>query len=312
MTSRAPQSAHLHGHVDRRVSGADHQATVGQGQPTQVIGLAQFADVVGGSQHARCLFIGQAQLPHGTEPKAEKDGIVLIPQVTEPQVTAQALAIADLDAPDAQQKRHFTLGKIINQLIAGDTVLVQATRFLTGFEDDHIVPVHGQTMCTRQARRAGADYCDALAGSRGALEGVFAELGVIQGIALQLANQHRRAFLRVVAHAGLFAEDFGGADTGTTATEDVGRQDPFSSALQVVITDAADEGRNVDVAGAGIDTRSIVAVQAARALHGGLARGQGWDQVAEMLGQLVAAGPWAGQMVQCVYHGGSLSFLSWA
>ncbi len=34
------QAAHLHGHVDGGVAGADHQAAVGQGQLAQVVGLA--------------------------------------------------------------------------------------------------------------------------------------------------------------------------------------------------------------------------------------------------------------------------------
>jgi hypothetical protein len=39
----------------------------------------------------------------------------------------------------------------------------------------------------------------------------------------------------------LLAEDFGGADPGATAAEDVGREDALGGALHVVVLDAADE-----------------------------------------------------------------------
>lgn len=44
------EASHLHGHVDRGVTGAEDDAMIGQGQLRQVIGLAQFADVVGGGE----------------------------------------------------------------------------------------------------------------------------------------------------------------------------------------------------------------------------------------------------------------------
>jgi hypothetical protein len=64
---------------------------------------------------------------------------------------------------------------------------------------------------------------------------VLAEVRVVHGVALQQADQHRRAFLGVVAHTGLLAEDFGGADPGATAAEDVGREDFLRGALHVVV-----------------------------------------------------------------------------
>src|SRR5690606_35722105 len=86
-------------------------------------------------------------------------------------------------------------------------------------------------------------------------------------------------------------------------------EDALGGALQVLVADAVDERRDVDVAWAGVDAGGVVAVQAARAFDGGLAGGEGWGQVAEALGQLVGAGPGARQVVQGIDHGSSLSFL---
>ncbi|MNP30978.1 hypothetical protein D3C76_1240800 [compost metagenome] len=65
------QAGHLHGHIDGRVAGAQDYAAVCQGQGGQVVGLAQFADVLGGGEHARCGFVGQAQLAAGRQADAQ-------------------------------------------------------------------------------------------------------------------------------------------------------------------------------------------------------------------------------------------------
>ncbi|MNM80976.1 hypothetical protein D3C81_929610 [compost metagenome] len=53
------EAGHLHRHVDGGVACAEDNAVVGQGQLAQVIGLAQFADVVGGGEQAGRVFVGQ-------------------------------------------------------------------------------------------------------------------------------------------------------------------------------------------------------------------------------------------------------------
>ncbi len=214
--------------------------------------------------------------------------------------------MANFNATDTKQEFHFTLGVVVHQLVAGDAVLVEAPGLVAGLEHDHIMPVHGQAVGARQPGGAGTNYGDALASGRRALERVLGEVGVVQGIALQLADQHRCAFLRVVAYAGLLAKDFGGADAGATAAEDVGRENALGGALQVFVADAVDERRDVDLARAGVDAGSVIAIQAACAFDGGLASGEGWGQVAEALGQLVGTGPGARQVVQSVDHGCSL------
>ena len=70
----------------------------------------------------------------------------------------------------------------------------------------------------------------AFAGGRRALERMFAEASVVEGVALQLADQHRWAFLGVVAYVSA-GEDFRGADAGAAAAEDVRREDLLRRAL---------------------------------------------------------------------------------
>ncbi|MCY1179912.1 hypothetical protein D9M73_203310 [compost metagenome] len=74
------ETGHLHGHVDGGVACAEDDAMVGQGQLAQVIGLAQFADVVGGGEQAGGFFIGQAKLAHGIQAEAEEHRVVLVAQ----------------------------------------------------------------------------------------------------------------------------------------------------------------------------------------------------------------------------------------
>ena len=76
----------------------------------------------------------------------------------------------------------------------------------------------------RRGRRAGADHGDALAGRRGAREGLLAALHqVVGGVALQHADLHRLV-LGEVADAGLLAQRLGRADAGAHAAQDVRRR----------------------------------------------------------------------------------------
>ncbi|MNH31236.1 hypothetical protein D3C79_915770 [compost metagenome] len=123
--------------------------------------------------------------------------------------------------------------------------------------------VPGQAVGAGQPCRAGADHGNALAGAGGALERVLLELGVVHRVALQQADQHWRALLVIVAHAGLLAEDLGGAHPRATAAEDIGRENLLRRALDVLLMNVADERGDVDFAGAGIDAGGVVAIQAA-------------------------------------------------
>ncbi|MNE08228.1 hypothetical protein D3C80_1008740 [compost metagenome] len=230
-------------------------------------------------------------------------------QCGEAQVFTKALAVVDFDAADLQQERHFALGEIIHQLVFGDAVFVEPAGFIAGLEHHHIVTLQGQSMGTGQARRACTDHGHALARGGGALEGVAIKMRVVQGIALQLTNQYRCAFLMVVTHAGLLAQHFRGADPGATATQNVGREDLLGSALDVLLVDVADEGGDVDAGGARVDARRVVAIQATGAFQLCLARVQRWRQVAEAVCQGRGIVAWVRQMVQGFDHGHDLTFL---
>ena len=101
--------------------------------------------------------------------------------------------------------------------------------------------MHRTAVSAGQPGRAGTDHSDAFAGGGGALEGVFAEVRVVDGVTLQQADQYRCALVVVVAHAGLLAEDFRRAHPCATAAEDVRREDFLRGALDVVLMDVADE-----------------------------------------------------------------------
>ncbi|MNJ44476.1 hypothetical protein D3C77_395300 [compost metagenome] len=302
------QAGHLHGHVDSGVAGTEHDAAVGQGQGAEVVGLAQFPDVVGGGHHAWGTFVGQAQLAAGIQSKAEEHRIELLLQFGQAEVLAQHLIVTDLDTTDLQYEIHLALGEVVDHLVLGNAVLVQASGLGPGLEDHHVMAVPGQAMGTGQTGRPGADHGNTLAGSGRALERMCGKLGVIQGIALQLADQHRGTLLVMVTHAGLLAEDFGRADPCTAAAEDIGLENFLRCALDVLLVNVADKRGNVDIAGARIDARCVVAIQAARGFQGGLAGVERWRQVAEVLGQGGVVGGRSGEMVEGIDHGGFLFF----
>ncbi|SVJ68944.1 Uncharacterised protein [Klebsiella pneumoniae] len=301
------EPAHLHRHVDGGVAGADDDATVGDGQVEQVVALPQLADVVGGGEQAGGVLVFQAEALAGGQADAEEHRVVLVVQGAERQVVAETLAVAQFDTADLQEEFHFAPGEVVHQLVAGDAVLVEAAGLGAGLEEHHVVAVHGQAVGAGQPGRPGADHGDALAGGRRALERMFAEAGVVEGVALQLADQHRCAFLGVVAYAGPLAEDFRGADAGAAAAEDVRREDLLRRALDILLGDAADEPGDVDLGRAGVDAGRVVAVQAAGAFQGGLAGVERRREVGEALGERVRAGVRTGEVVQGIDHGCSLS-----
>ncbi|MNI55405.1 hypothetical protein D3C73_1103550 [compost metagenome] len=110
-------------------------------------------------------------------------------------------------------------------------------------------------------------------------------MGVVHGVALQQADHDRRAFVGVVAHAGLLAKDFRRAHPGATAAEDVGREDFLRGALHVVLRNVADERGNVDLARTGIHAGRVVAIQAARGFQVRLALVERRRQIGEMAGE---------------------------
>src|SRR2546426_1116434 len=75
---------------------------------------------------------------------------------------------------------------------------------------------------------------------------------VVRGHALQGAD-HDRPLVLLVEDAGALAEGLHGADPGAGMAEDVGLEDGPGRAPEVAGDDLLDEGRNVDLGGAGLD-----------------------------------------------------------
>ena len=72
--------------------------------------------------------------------------------------------MADFDAADLQQELQFLLRVIVHQFVLGDPVFIEATSLFPGFENHHVMAVHGAAMSAGQTGRAGTDHGDAFAG----------------------------------------------------------------------------------------------------------------------------------------------------
>ena len=88
-------------------------------------------------------------------------------KIAEREIAAEHLAGLD-DAADRQDELDLALGEAVDRLVGGDAVFVEPAGLRPGVEYDDVVAVHGEAMGAGEARRAGADDGDALAGRRGA------------------------------------------------------------------------------------------------------------------------------------------------
>ena len=86
-------------------------------------------------------------------------------------------------------------------------------------------------------------------------------------------------------YAGALAQNFGGAHPRTGAAKNVGLQDAERRSAQIAGGDLADEARDVDAGGTGLDAGGVVAEIAAVGLHRGLVTGQRWRNVRKIAGQ---------------------------
>nr|GEU28076.1 hypothetical protein [Tanacetum cinerariifolium] len=266
------QALDLHRHVDGGVAGADDDGPRRQRQGGQIVGLAQLRDVVDSGQQSRRIFTGKTELLAGAQAQAQEHGVVLRVQILQLQVVAQALAVTDVDAADLQQEVHFLLREVIGQLVFGDAVFVEATRFFLRLEHHHVVAQHGQAVRARQACRSGAHHRDGFTGGCSARKRVRGERHIVDRVALQQADFHRLPFRIVIAHADVFAQDFGGTHARAAATENILLEDAGGCAVDVFFVNVADEAGDVDAGGADARARCVVAVQAPRAFNRGLAR----------------------------------------
>ncbi len=257
----------LNGRVDGRHAAADDDDAPADRDGGLVRRLPQFRNEIDGVDDARKVFAFRAERVDAGKAHAEEDGVEIGSEVGEGEVAAELQAVLHLDAADREHVVDFVLREIVDRLVGGDAVFVEAAGFLARLEDHDVVAVHGEAMGAGKARRSGADDGDRLAGARRAL----VELPVllhrdVGGVALQAADLHR-ALLGGVAHAGLFAQRLGGTDAGAHAAEDVLVEDGLRRAERIARRDLADEQRNVDGGGTGRHARRVVAEVAAVCGH---------------------------------------------
>ena len=173
---------------------------------------------------------------------------------------------AQLDATDAGDERHLDLCEIVDHLVGGDAVLVEAAGLAALVHDNDLVAVPGKGMGAGETCGARTDHSDPPAGGRCPRERLQSPIEEpVGGVALEHADPHRLALLRLT-HAGPLAQDLGGADPGTGPAHDVGPQDRRGRTLDVVGLDAADEARDVDARRASLEAGRIVAEIAAAGL----------------------------------------------
>ena len=274
----------MHGGVDRRHAAADHHDPPADRQRGKILGLPESGDVVDGVDHVLKFGLPrQAELVGRAEAHAEEDRVVVAPQVLKLHVAAERLAAPNLDAPDRENEIDLPGGEIVDRLIGGDAVFVEAARLLARFEDRAVDAGEAKFMRASQARRPRADDRDPLAGWRPARIGRFPGRDCRLGrIALQLAD-HDRLRLRRFAHARFLAERFGRADAGAHAAHDVGIENGLGRPGSIAGGDLADEERNVDRGRAGLLAGRVEAEIAALGFDLRLVEGQRRVQVGEIV-----------------------------
>src|SRR3984957_21033372 len=114
---------------------------------------------------------------------------------------------------------------------------------------------HRQPMRTRESRRAGADDRDATTGIGRAFEQGFAARHCpVSRVTLQCTDRNCFVIL-MISHAGAFAQNLGRTYSRAYSAERIRREDVRGRALQIAVADLANETRNVDLRGTGLDAR---------------------------------------------------------
>ena len=125
------------------------------------------------------------------------------------------------DSANSKYPRHFPLGKVVDSLVSGNSIFIEAAGLIIAIQDDNIVAKRGKPMRAGKAGRTAADHGDTLAGVRSPFE----QLNIvfehrIGGVALQQADCYWLVFVSVT-HASFLTQDFGRADSCTHATHNV-------------------------------------------------------------------------------------------
>ena len=261
------QQLGLHGRINRRHAAADNHDIAAYGQVCLAIRLTEIRNERNRIQHIGLVFTVTAQGVHATKANRQKHRIMTGFKAIQGQGTAKRRTGFDRDSTDFQQPIYLALSEIIGGFVRGYAEFIQSAGFGAGIVDDDVMTLHRQPVRTRQACGPRTDHCDPFAGgcSTGERMQVFRHQ-TVGGKALQAADLNGFAFGRF-AHAGLFAQLFGGADAGAHAAKNVLRKDGFRRSIRGARDDLADEQRDVDGCGTGRDARRIMAEIAAVRRH---------------------------------------------
>ncbi len=263
----------LGGGVYGGVAAADDDDAAAGFDGAFVFGLAQLGDEIDRVADAGQVFARHAEPVCAGEAEGEENGVVPGLQISQVQVFPEAFFVLQGDAADGEEEQNFAGGEVIGHFIRGDAVFVQAAGFWLGVVDRYVVALERERVGAGEAGGARADHGDAFAGGCCAGEGLGAGGHLPIGCdALQGADVHRFAGFGG-AHTGAFAQDFGGADAGAAAAENIGFKNRFGRTGDVAGGDAADEVGDVDAGGAGFDARRVVAKIAAVGCNHRLRRG---------------------------------------
>ena len=278
----------LHGNVYRRHATTDYDNAPSNRQFAKILGLSNVRNVFDRAIDTWQGLPLQAELVGRAQADADKHRVVPVSQFLQREILAERLAVLQFYATDRQDVFHFLLRKIVDCLVRGDAVFVQAARFEIPVEHDDVVAKHRQPMRARQPGRTGAHHRNGLSGRRLAIEELRSTgEDRVRRITLQQADLDGLVLVRI-SDAGLFAEYFGRANARAHAAHDVLAQNRVRGAAQVIAANLLNKTGNVDARGAGRGAGCVVTKIAA--VRGGQRRipGKRWMQIGEIQRDLAA------------------------
>src|SRR6185436_19263637 len=96
--------------------------------------------------------------------------VMVLAQLGQGNVLAQADAGANFDSTDLQDVLDFARGEVIDGLVRGDAVFIEPAELVHGLEYRRGVSQHGEAMRAGKSRGAAPDDGDLAPGGRRALE----------------------------------------------------------------------------------------------------------------------------------------------
>src|SRR3546814_90630 len=92
------------------------------------------------------------------EAKAEKNGVVVALQCLERQLAPEALPQYESDAADGQDIGGLALGEVVDRLVGGDAVLVEAAGLFPPVDQIDVMTMQRQAVSAGEAGGAGTDH----------------------------------------------------------------------------------------------------------------------------------------------------------